>query len=279
MHKFNLCSKPKNVLIWRVLLVSFALGSAAILSSCAKERHPEVVLAGPTTTDSDGQPVADTVETVAEDSDEQEVAPPTDQDQVAERQDSQEPNIDVVVESGAKVPAYQLPKFDKNWGMSRAVYDRGVLMMKERPSSFANKRYVVLIDFSKHSSTRRFFLFDLNTGKLERYHVAHGKGSDPRHTGYAQTFSNRPNSRATALGAYKTAGTYYGGHGLQLRLDGLEKTNSNSRARAVVIHGARYVNEAAGRAGRSWGCPSLDRSLNAKIVNRIKGGAFLLIWK
>jgi hypothetical protein len=55
----------------------------------------------------------------------------------------------------------------------------------------------------------------------------------------------------SSLGVYKTAETYNGKHGLSLRLDGLSPTNSKARERAVVVHGADYVeDEAAGAAPR-----------------------------
>ncbi|MGZ3739673.1 MAG: murein L,D-transpeptidase catalytic domain family protein, partial [Bdellovibrionota bacterium] len=140
------------------------------------------------------------------------------------------------------------------------------------------KRYVILIDMNRHSSVRRFYLFDLVSGKVERHNVAHGAGSDPRASGYAKFFSNVSGSDETALGAYRTASTYLGIHGLQLRLDGLENTNSRARDRGIVLHGANYVADGT-RAGRSWGCPALDPHVSTSVINRVKGGAMLLIWK
>jgi hypothetical protein len=182
-------------------------------------------------------------------------------------------------QAGDKSNDYVLPDYKASWGLSRAVYDKAVTEMDLRGQAFHNKRYVVVIDFSKHSSKARFFLFDLQAGTVERYHVAHAKRTDPKRTGYAQYFSNQGNTHESSLGAYQTMGTYYGHHGLQLRLNGLESSDNNALRRGIVVHSANYVSERRSYAGLSWGCPALDPRVAPKVISRIKGGALLLIWK
>jgi len=116
-----------------------------------------------------------------------------------------------------------------------------------------------VIDFSLPSSQPRFFLVDVATGRVEHsWLVAHGSGSDPSATGMVQSFSSQPGSYATSRGAYLTADTYVGEHGLSRRLIGLDADNYWSMDRAIVIHGADYVSEdmarRQGRIGRSQGC-------------------------
>ena len=87
--------------------------------------------------------------------------------------------------------------------------------------------------------------------------VAHGANSGET---YASEFSNRVGSRQTSIGLFRTDETYYGRHGLSLRLSGLEPGfNDRARERAIVMHGASYVSDAVvstyGSLGRSWGCP------------------------
>ena len=117
---------------------------------------------------------------------------------------------------------------------------------------------VMLADFAQHSSLPRFHLVDLVQGWTRSYLVAHGKGSDPEHSGYLQRFSNEVGSLATSSGAYVTGAIYEGQHGSAMRLQGLDATNSNAEDRAIVIHTARYVGqrqiEAFGKLGRSDGC-------------------------
>jgi hypothetical protein len=136
--------------------------------------------------------------------------------------------------------------------------------------------YLTLIDYKLHSSKPRMFVIDLTNGKMKALHVAHGKGSDPNHTGFAQRFSNIPESKMSSLGAFITANTYHGKHGLSLRLIGLDETNNMALARAIVMHGASYVSSKLG-VGRSWGCPSIETRYVKEWIPKLANGAFLYI--
>ncbi len=141
-------------------------------------------------------------------------------------------------------------------------------------AKITNKRYIVVIDFKQHNSKKRFYLIDMDSGDVVGYLTAHGKNSDPDFDGYATKFSNTPDSLMSSVGFYLTAETYYGEHGYSLRLDGLSSTNSNARARAIVIHGADYVTDAP-LIGRSYGCPALDMDYYQEVISMIKGGALI----
>ena len=140
---------------------------------------------------------------------------------------------------------------------------------------------LILVDFSKPSNEKRFFVFDLRDGSLMfQTHVAHGRNSGML---YAENFSNQHQSYSSSLGFFLTAETYTGKHGLSLRLDGLEKgINHNARIRAVVIHSANYANqdfiEKHGRLGRSFGCPTLPDKNYLEIIETIKEGSLLFIY-
>ncbi|MCK0132455.1 murein L,D-transpeptidase catalytic domain family protein [Flavobacteriaceae bacterium F08102] len=143
-----------------------------------------------------------------------------------------------------------------------------------------NSKYLTIIDMSLSSNEERFFLINMDTQQIVyKSLVAHGQNSGGE---YAHKFSNRINSHQSSIGFYKTAETYFGKHGLSMRLDGLEYTNSNARARAVVIHQADYVGkdyiEKNGRLGRSYGCPSLPEKDYKEIIARIKNGSCLFIY-
>lgn len=169
----------------------------------------------------------------------------------------------------------QYDHLDPNRVVNQAALEKAVLYFHNNKSKFANKNYISLIDFSKRSTQARFYIIDMNSGGVWAIHVAHGKGSDPDHDGYAQKFSNTSGSNASSLGYYRAAETYTGKHGLSLRLDGLSSTNSKARARAVVIHGADYVKEASVIQGRSWGCPAVTMSYRTKVINALKGGSLI----
>jgi hypothetical protein len=157
----------------------------------------------------------------------------------------------------------------------RSLFDEAFLFYDLNKDKIPNTRYVTVVDFSRHSGKKRFFIVDTRTGDVDAHAVAHGTGSDPGNTGYAKRFSNVNGSNASSLGFYLTAETYVGKHGRSLRLDGLSTTNSNVRSRAVVIHGASYVGESRSQQGRSWGCFALDEDSKDGVIDRLKGGSLI----
>ena len=144
-------------------------------------------------------------------------------------------------------------------------------------------RYWAIADFDRRSSEPRLFLFDVRDNHVQSYLCAHGKGSEgPTDDGYANIFSNQPGSNCTSLGVYRCAETYNGKHGFSMRLDGLEASNSNARARAVVVHGADYVSQymirRTGRIGRSDGCLAVENRFATEVVSALTGGSLVLAW-
>jgi hypothetical protein len=110
--------------------------------------------------------------------------------------------------------------------------------------------------------------------------VAHGRNSGKE---WASSFSNRNASYKSSPGFYVTGETYNGGNGYSLKLSGVEKgINDNASKRAIVMHGADYVNEALidaqGYIGRSQGCPAVPREQAAEIINTLKEGACLFVY-
>ena len=113
---------------------------------------------------------------------------------------------------------------------------------------------LAVIDYSRSSLEPRLWVFDLAADRLLYQElVAHGQGSG----GDVPTrFSNDDGSHASSLGLFVTRDTYVGHNGYSLRMDGLEHgINDAAMERAIVMHGAAYVNPDAGkhmgRLGRS----------------------------
>lgn len=153
-------------------------------------------------------------------------------------------------------------------------------MKLQKEGQLAKHSYLTVIDMSISANRNRFFLIDVENKKiLHKSIVAHGRNSGEE---YATFFSNKVGSFKSSIGFYRTAETYQGKHGLSLRLDGLEYSNSNARKRAIVIHAADYVSsvfiEKNGRLGRSLGCPSLPQENYEQIVQKIKNGSLLFIY-
>lgn len=153
--------------------------------------------------------------------------------------------------------------------------------LKYRPDG--DPRYWAIVDFGQPSTSKRLYVFDAAENQTDQYYVAHGKGSDPNHDGIADIFSNVSGSNCSSLGIYRCAEPYEGSHGLSMRLDGLENTNSKARDRAIVLHKADYVSEQFvgenGRLGRSNGCFVVENSLCQKLIDQLKHGSFLISWR
>lgn len=148
-------------------------------------------------------------------------------------------------------------------------------------SRIPNKNYLTLIDYSQHASVRRFYLIDLRTGKYSKYNVSNGRGSDRDYDGFAESFSNENESFQTSLGFYLTLDAYFSVKfkSQALRLNGLSKTNSNAYDRAIVIHGADYMQPEKGLFGRSLGCPALDIEVASEVISKMKDGSLIFAYK
>lgn len=140
---------------------------------------------------------------------------------------------------------------------------------------------LTLIDFTRPSTEKRLFVFDMQQHKLLFTSVvSHGKNSGAN---YATSFSNEYGSYKSSLGFYLTESTYQGKNGYSLILNGLEKgINDRARERAIVMHGAAYANPSVagkgGRLGRSFGCPAVPQKLSRPIIDAIKGGSVMYIY-
>jgi len=164
-------------------------------------------------------------------------------------------------------------------GVRRAALD--VVSCAQASGVGKAARSVTIIDYGRASLEPRLWVVDLKTGAtLVQEYVAHGRNSGENRT---TSFSNTMNSRQSSLGLFVTAETYMGSNGYSLRMDGLVPgVNDAARERAIVMHGAPYVNPEAGvkqgRLGRSWGCPALRSAVAHGVIDLIKGGNFVFAW-
>lgn len=140
---------------------------------------------------------------------------------------------------------------------------------------------ITIVDYSLPSTQKRLYVLDMAEGKILFHSLAaHGRNSGLL---YASDFSNKPSSLKTSLGFFITGSTYVGGNGYSLKLNGCEKgINDKAMERAIVMHGANYVDEdfAAqnGYLGRSHGCPAIPENISKKLIDVIKNGSCVFLY-
>ena len=159
------------------------------------------------------------------------------------------------------------------------LLQRALDALERHRDSIDHRDFMGVADFSLPSRIPRFYLVNLSDGSVRSHLVAHGRGSDPDHTGWLERFSNAPHSNATSAGAYRTGSEYVGAHGHSIRLDGLDPTNNNAASRAIVVHGAWYVSAAmidrSGMLGRSQGCFAVADASLGEIMSTLAPGRLI----
>lgn len=164
-----------------------------------------------------------------------------------------------------EVVVTETPKtvMDPRGVIRKPLLDQALASLERHGSRIPNRDAMFIVDFDRHSAQPRLYRLNLGDGRVDLFRTAHGLGSDPAHTGFAQRFSNTPNSYASSVGAYVTAGMSVGSvHAENVLLDGLEGTNYLARERAIIVHAADYCEPSYvaqhGKMGRSNGCFSLS---------------------
>lgn len=150
------------------------------------------------------------------------------------------------------------PSHGATSAVPQPLMQRALAALERHKGNLVSFDRIGIADFSRPSRAPRFHIVDMASGKARTLLVAHGRGSDPDHSGWLERFSNVSGSAASSSGAYATGDLYVGQHGRSRRLIGLEPTNNNAERRAIVIHAASYVGPEVvamqGKLGRSEGC-------------------------
>lgn len=164
-------------------------------------------------------------------------------------------------------------------GVNPRLLHAALVALAKHHRRFWSRDVVAIADFGLPSAEPRLHLIDILAGTTASLRVAHGKGSDPDHSGMLQNFSNIVGSLATSEGAYLTAARYEGIHGPSRRLIGLDPTNGNAEARAIVIHPAWYAAPdillRQPVLGRSDGCFAVAPQDIAMLLARLGTGRLL----
>lgn len=171
----------------------------------------------------------------------------------------------------------------KKYGLSQKAFEyawKGYQYLRKK-GKIQRTDIISICDFSQSSKNKRLYVIDINAPKvLINTYVAHGKNSGGE---YARSFSNSPESHKSSLGFYVTRTTYYGDHGISLKIDGVEKgINDRASARHIVIHGSDYLGDVFMQNnpfnGRSFGCPAVPADEIEELVSTIKDGSCLFIY-
>jgi L,D-transpeptidase catalytic domain len=160
---------------------------------------------------------------------------------------------------------------------------QAIAAFQKHRALITNPRIIAIADFTVGSGQPRFHLLDMESGASNALLVSHGRGSDPDHSGWVQSFSNVHGSNATSSGAYLCGESYFGQHGMSRRLAGLDPENDQAEARAIVIHPANYVSQAIadekGKVGRSQGCFAFSESDIGHVLWRLQPGTMIYAGK
>ena len=185
--------------------------------------------------------------------------------------DTLNPGKKLYMALGLAAKGLQWETFSKAWNGFTRLTEDGLI----------KNPLLSIVDMSQPSFKKRLYIIDMVANKLViNTLVAHGRNSGEA---MASNFSNKPESLQSSLGFYLTGETYEGNNGYSMRLKGLEKGfNDQAESRAIVMHGAPYVNESfaqkMGRIGRSWGCPAVSLEEHQQIINLIKNGSCLFVF-
>lgn len=187
--------------------------------------------------------------------------------------DAKNPDSITVREKKKILNQYQ--HLDPKGEVPKDLLENTILYFDLNKDKFTNHTFFTVINYAARSDEYRFFVINLTSGEVEKFHTAHGFGSDEDGDGFATKFGNVNNSGKSSLGFARTAEVYSGRFNRAVRIDGLSPTNSNIRLRAVVVHGWDNVHERTEIQGRSRGCPALDWSVKDGVIDKIQGESLI----
>src|SRR5690625_2663624 len=165
-------------------------------------------------------------------------------------------------------------------GVPEKAWREAVAYFEENLEKLSNQRYITIVDYGRKSSEPRMWIVDIETAEVEKRLTSHGAGKGERKNSreMARYFSNVEESHEGSLGFYITGKEYASPNYVRaLNLHGQEETNSNAYKRRIVFHGADYVDEEKGVAGRSFGCPAVDNKHAFRLIDQLKDGSLFYI--
>lgn len=150
-----------------------------------------------------------------------------------------------------------------------------------------NQKKFILIDLGMHSGLKRFFIYDFKDKKISKsYMVSHGCGANE--WGRTSSKENAPisnefDSHCSSLGKYVVLDRGVSQWGIKVNyiLQGKDKTNSNAKNRAIVLHSWEAVSEDEAYpqgTPEGWGCPAVSNESMREIDEILKQNKKFLMW-
>ena len=103
-----------------------------------------------------------------------------------------------------------------------------------------NEHYALFVDYVIPSGTPRLFVWDFHQKKIvASTYVMHGPGGGS--TDERPRFSNKPGSGCSSLGRFLVTKEHGNRNKRGFRIKGLDIDNQSAYARALMIHGSRWV--------------------------------------
>jgi hypothetical protein len=162
----------------------------------------------------------------------------------------------------------ELPK-TATVAIEHAVKAKAIEALTYCKTNKMNEDFCILIDMGTHSGRKRFFVYDFKTQTItHRFLVSHGCcnsiwGQDftRENTG----FSNVNDSHCSSIGKFKIGNRGFSNWGINVNylLHGLESTNDNALARAIVFHSWEKVPDHEiypSGTPEGWGCPAISNA-------------------
>jgi hypothetical protein len=150
-----------------------------------------------------------------------------------------------------------------------------------------NQNKFILIDLGIHSGIKRFFIYDFNKNEvLNSFMVSHGCGNN-KWGGTSSKgnplISNELDSHCSSTGKFVILDRGVSQWGIKVNyiLQGKEKSNTNAKNRAIVLHSwdAISSNEVYPEGTpEGWGCPAVSNENMKEIDELLKKNKKVLMW-
>ncbi|STO15184.1 Uncharacterised protein [Flavobacterium hibernum] len=150
-----------------------------------------------------------------------------------------------------------------------------------------NQNKFILIDLGVHSGLKRFFIYDFKQNKISKsYIVSHGCGDNRWGATMSKDkapISNEFDSHCSSIGKFVVLDRGVSQWGIKVNyiLQGKDKSNSNARSRAIVLHSWDAISDNEvypNGTPEGWGCPAVSNESMKEIDEILKQNKKVLMW-